>query len=280
MISRKSRTDRQDGQPVWRRRPGAVRGVRGALILALLVFVLAVGMTGAWAAGLAEAAPKVVASTGWTAAIAEAAGAEVIAVLAPLEMRHPPERDFRPSDIAYAVEADYIVWAGYERFVRQLIQAAEIPEDRLVAVYTVNEPGRLVEETRAAAERWGTRDRQRQWEEEFLAAVGRLKERAAQQGVNRVKVVASDHVKVFMEWLGYDVVATFGFEELTPARLHELQSLNPDLVADVWHNPGGEAVAEATGARYVSLINFPGRDGTRTLLDVFEYNARLLGLLD
>lgn len=256
------------------------RARRGALARVLVVLIAALGMLGAAVCGQVEAAPKVVASTAWTGAIAQAAGAELTAVLAPWELRHPPERDFRPSDIQYAVDADAIVWAGYERFVRQLIEAADIPEDRVVQVYTVNEPQRLVEQTRELAQRWGTEERQRQWEETFLEAVGRIRELAAQRGVGGVRVVASEHMKVFLEWLGYQVVGTFGFEELTPARIHELQQLNPDLVVDVWHSPGGEPLAEATGVAYVSLINFPGRDGTRTLLDVFQYNARALGLLD
>jgi hypothetical protein len=29
----------------------------------------------------------------------------------------------------------------------------------------------------------------------------------------------------------------------------------------------------------VTLINFPGRDGTRTLIDVLRYNGQALGLI-
>lgn len=258
----------------------------GNVFACLLALLLAAA--GPWGTALAQAAeaaptdapPRVVASTGWTAAIAQAAGAQVTAVLAPWELRHPPERDFRPSDIARVADADYLVWAGYEPFIRQLLDAADIPADRVLLVPTANNPGHLVPLTRELARRWGTEDRQAQWEQHFLAEAARIEAAAAARGTDRIRVISSGHLKPFLDWLGYQVVATFGFDELTPVRIHQLVGLNPHLVVDVWHNPAGEPLAEAAGVPYVQLINFPGRDGTRTLLDVFRHNARQLGLLE
>lgn len=261
-------------------------GILVAVVACLLALFL--GTAGSWGTALAQAGeaapadapPRVVASTAWTAAIAQAAGADVTAVLAPWELRHPPERDFRPSDIAHVVAADYLVWAGYEQFIRQLMDAADIPADKVVHVQTANNPGHLVPLTRELARRWGTEDRQARWEEHFLEEVARVEAAAAAKGTDRIRVVSSGHLKPFLDWLGYDVVATFGFDELTPVRIHELAGLEPHLVVDVWHNPAGEPLAEAAGVPYVQLINFPGRDGTRTLLDVFRHNAGQLGLLE
>ena len=67
-----------------------------------------------------EPAPAVVASTAWTAAFGYAAGAETIHVLAPYEMRHPPEYELKPSDIAVLSQADFVIYAGYERMAEKI----------------------------------------------------------------------------------------------------------------------------------------------------------------
>lgn len=245
---------------------------RSVLAFALLLF-LSVWGTAAQAAG-----PSVLASTAWTGAIAEAAGAEQVEILASFELRHPPERDFRPSDITRALAADVLLWAGYEGFMHQLIAAAEVPTERSVQIRTENTPGHLIELTRDLARRWGTEERQAAWEAEFVELTNAIKATAAEQGVAAKRAVVVGHLAAFAGWLGYDVVGTFGFEEMTPTVLHQLAQLKPDLIIDVWHNPTAEALAMAADVPYVLLINFPGHAGTRTLIDVFEYNASQLGL--
>lgn len=244
-----------------------------ALVLHSPVVVLAQSATASGSGG-----PRVLASTAWTAAIAQAAGAEHVDILASFELRHPPERDFRPSDVTRAVAADYIVFAGYEAFMHQLIAAAEIPSDKIIQFVTQNTPDHLVQLTRDLAERWGTTERQQAWEAEFLAVANAIAEAAAAAGSADTRVVTVGHMQPFLSWLGYDIVDTFGFEELTPTRIHAMRSVSPDLVVDVWHNPTGAPLSEGTGADYILLINFPGHDGTRTLIDVFRHNAAQLGL--
>lgn len=244
---------------------------------------LAVGMLLFGALAVPTAAeydgPRILASTAWTGAIAEAAGAQHVDILAPFELRHPPERDFRPSDVTRTLTADVIVWAGYEGFVRQLIEAAEIPVERVFQIRTANTPSHLVALTRELAVRFGTEEQQSRWEEEFLAFTQDLERAAAEQNVAGTRVLVVEHLLPYVNWLGYNVVGTFGFEEVTPARIYAVQQLAPDMVIDVWHNPSAEPLALAAGAEYVLLLNFPGHDGTRSLIDVFAYNARRLGLL-
>lgn len=251
---------------------------RRVLALAVTVLATVLSFGAACAASGGAAGPYVLASTSWTAAIARAAGAAHVDVLAEFDLRHPPERDFRPSDVSRAAAADVVLWAGYEGFVRQLLAAAEIPAGRVVQIRTENTPAHLVAVTRELAALWGTQEAQATWEEEFLALTRRMEAAAAEKGTGSVRVVAVDRLASFVRWLGYDVVATFSFAELTPARLFELQQLRPDLVIDVWHNPTAEALAAAAGVPYILLLNFPGYAGTRSLADVFVYNARQLGL--
>lgn len=246
--------------------------LRAAIALALVLFL------GVWGAAAQADGPTVLASTAWTGAIAEAAGAAQVDILASFELRHPPERDFRPGDITRALAADVLLWAGYEGFMNQLIAAAEIPGDRVLQIRTENTPAHLVELTRGLARLWGTEERQAAWEAEFLSVTDEIKAAAEEKNASGRRVIVVGHLAAFAEWLGYDVVATFGFEELTPAALHRLAQLAPDLIIDVWHNPTAEALALAADVPYVLLINFPGHAGTRTLIDVFEYNASQLGL--
>ncbi len=226
----------------------------------------------------ADEPPRVTASTSWVAALAEAAGADVGRVLAPVELRHPPEYDFRPGDIRYAVEADFLIWAGYEGFMRSLFEAAEIPADRIVQVHTNNTPPVAKEVVRELAETFGTLDRFAGWERDLDALTEELLAAAREKNTSGTRAVVHLHHQVLAEWLGYEIVATLGMGELTPSRLREIVGLQPDLVIDNWHMPTGAPLRDEIP--YVRFINFPGHEGTRTLIDVLRYNAGLLGLIE
>lgn len=264
--------------PVRRTRWGLAALVAILMATLLLHTPEPVFASGATADGSDVAGPRVLASTAWTAAIAQAAGADQVDILASFELRHPPERDFRPSDVTRAVAADYIVFAGYEAFMHQLIGAAGIPSDKVIQFVTQNTPDHLVQLTRELAARWGTTARQQAWEAEFLAVTDAIAQAAAAAHTENVRVVSVGHMLPFLSWLGYDIVDSFGFEELTPTRIHAMRNQEPDLVVDVWHNPTGAPLSEGTGADYVLLINFPGHNNTRSLIDVFRHNAAQLGL--
>jgi hypothetical protein len=90
------------------------------------------------------------------------------------------------------------------------------------------------------------------------------------------RVVAQKMVKSYAEWLGFDVVGTFGPGEPSPAVVLDLIRLKPALVVDNYHSPSGKPIAESLKAPIVELINFPGKDGTKSIEDVFAYNERQL----
>lgn len=227
---------------------------------------------------VAEEPPRVTASTSWVAALAEAAGADVGRVLAPIELRHPPEYDFRPGDIRYAIEADFLIWAGYEGFMRSLFEAAEIPDDRIVQVRTNNTPPVAKQVVRELAEVFGTLDRFARWERDLDALAEELLAAADERNTAGTRAVVQFHHMALAEWLGYEIVAELGMGELTPSRLREIVDLKPDIVIDNWHMPTGAPLRNEIP--YVTLINFPGHEGTRTLMDVLRYNAGLLGLVE
>ncbi|MFZ5595824.1 MAG: metal ABC transporter solute-binding protein, Zn/Mn family [Bacillota bacterium] len=270
-------------------RKGGVLWVVWLVALGLMVSVLSTGCTSSQTAavpseskGTASTAgssgPKVVASTTWTALMAKAAGAGDVVVLAPAELKHPPEYDFRPSDVEKLNDAKLIIHAGYEPFVKKMLQATQTPEDKVMQVLTVNTPDNLKEQTRLLAEKMGTVEAQKAWEAEFDRDVATIREAAARQNVAGKRVLVQKHQADFVKWLGYQVLAEFGPEELSPAKMGELAALKPDLIIDNFHNPQGQGIAQIAKCPRVELRNFPGPD-EKSLQDLLMDNARILGLI-
>jgi hypothetical protein len=217
----------------------------------------------------------VVASTSWTAAIAEAAGARNVRVLAPVELRHPPEYELRPSDLAAASRADIIIYAGWESFAVRLAETAGGAGVELVRVVTSNTPESLNAEAERLARILGTEDRFAAWKKEFDPLAEELRQRvlAAWPGG---RVVVEGMFTDFAGWLGLEILGEYGPAEPSPALIFNLVQTGPALVIDNYHIPSGRPIAEAAGAAYVELINFPGREGTKTVEDLFRYNADAL----
>jgi zinc transport system substrate-binding protein len=221
----------------------------------------------------------VVASTSWVGAIAEAAGATSVTVLAPLDLRHPPEYDFKPGDVKRAMDADYILWGGYEPFMKKLQAVAGLSDQKMVHVNTDNIPDTLKQQTRELAGIFGTQREQQQWEILLDNATQKILNDSKKKGLTAKKAVVHKFLEKYAEWMGLTVVGTFGGgEELTPVKMAELIRAKPDIVVDNWHNSQGEGIASEAGVARAVLINFPGHGGTRTILDVLRYNARQLGL--
>ena len=240
----------------------------------LLVFLLG----GSGVALAAAEDPLVVASTSWVALIVRAAGIEDVTILAPIELRHPPEYDYRPSDIARVTNADYLVWAGYEPFVKKLVEAADLTEERLAQVVTTNTPDNLREQARKLAALFGTEDRQAQWEAGFDQLADRLQRAAIEKDATDIPVLVHFHQQAFVRWLGFDVIGVFGPEDISPAKMAELAQLGPAMVIDNYHNPVGVGIAEIASVPHVELANFPS-EGLDTLDALVENNAAKLGLV-
>jgi len=220
---------------------------------------------------------KVVASTSWVAAITEAAGAEDVSILAPVELRHPPEYDFKPSDVQSIIEADWIVMAGYEPFMNQMIESNKIDDSKIINVNTTNTPQNLIEQTKMISEKIGTQDAQVKWESDFNKAIDDILEKAKENNVESTKVLVQMHMQAFVRFLGFDVLEVFSADELSPAKIGELSNLNPDLIIDNFHNPQGMPISETSGAKIVELRNFPGSEH-KDLIELFIDNAKTLGI--
>jgi zinc transport system substrate-binding protein len=219
----------------------------------------------------------VVASTSWTGAIAAAAGADEVRMLAPFELKHPPEYDYRPSDIAKLSGATLLVHAGYEGFVKKLIAASGFPEAKVAKVTTSNDPVNLKQQARFLAQKLGTVEQEKAWETRFDRVTKAILKRAELKKAGKTRVLVQQHQVPFVKWLGYDIIGVFSAGELSPAKVMEYAKLKPDLIIDNFHNPQGSPIREVVQCGYVELINFPSTK-IPSLLDLFKENAARLKL--
>lgn len=215
---------------------------------------------------------RVVASTSWTAALARAAGATEIVTIAPLELRHPAEYELKPSDLESVRGAALVVYGGYEKFAKRLAEAAGGEGTKVLEVYTDNIPSVIKAEARKIAEALGTVNSFEAWAKDFDALAETLRAQV-QAAYPDKRAVVQKYQKTAAEWMGFEVVGTFGPGEPSPSVVLDLVKLKPAIVIDNYHNPSGKPVAEALKSPYAELINFPGKDGTVTLEDVYRYNA-------
>lgn len=238
---------------------------------ALVLIFLACAMT-AGAAGI-----RVVATNSWTAAFAAAAGATDIVTLAPSALRHPAEYELKPSDVEALRGASLIVYTGFEVMARKLTDAAGSRSIRLLKIdadYTVLV---LRASITAIADVLGTQAAAARSLSELEAFLGSWKAELAGAGLGGATVVAHVFQRPLMTQLGFTVGGVFGPGPLEAAQIAKLSPIDAKLIVDNWHNEAGGPLRETMGsARYVSLVNFPGPDGTRSLLDVLsDDRARL-----
>jgi zinc transport system substrate-binding protein/iron/zinc/copper transport system substrate-binding protein len=252
------------------------RFVRRPLLCAVFLFAAAAGL---FAGGRSEEntseKPVIVASTSWVAAIAEAAGLENVSILSPVELKHPPEYELKPSDLRLVNQSRAVLYAGWEMFAKKLAETAEGSNIAAVRVTTANDPDALIAEAEKLARQFGTTAAFEQWKTGFKRLTGDIRTRVFAAYRDKRAVVQRMQTP-FMRWLGFEIRGEYGPAEPSPAVIVDLVKLKPALVVDNYHGPSGKPVAEAAKAPYAELINFPGKDGTKTLEDVFRYNADVL----
>lgn len=219
----------------------------------------------------------VVASTSWTGAIAEAAGADGVRILAPFELKHPPEYDYRPSDIAQLRSARLLVYGGYEPFVKKLAVAAGLPQERMIVIVTSNDPDNLKKQARFLAEKMGTQKREAAWEKALNKVLADIQKKAKKNKISQKRVLVQKYQVPLVKWLGFDVIGAFNTDELSPNKVMEYAMMKPDMVIDNFHNPQGKPIAEIAKCDYVAIINFPSVNA-RSLIELLKENAAKLGM--
>ncbi|MBP7694345.1 MAG: ABC transporter substrate-binding protein [Anaerolineales bacterium] len=218
---------------------------------------------------------KIVASTSWVGAFAKAAGATDITVIAPSNIQHPPDYDPKPSDLVALSGADYVLYAGFEGFAKRMQDAVGGDGKKLIMVNTENSPEAIHKEITRLGELFGTVAQAQAFLAAFDTEYAALTQAVqAQVGGQKPVVVNQLFVTPWVFFAGLTSAGTYGPMPMGADDLKKLVDLQPALVFENYHMGGGQPVVEATGAKKIDLINFPGDD--LDLLTVFRKNAQTL----
>ncbi len=213
----------------------------------------------------------VVASTSLTGAIAQAAGAREVRVLTPLETKHPPEYELKPSDLNKLNGANVAIYGGYERMAERLVAASGNKTLTAIKVDTTTSPENLIAQTKKIAKVLRTEKEQQAWEKNFLEKLKALRTQLAPfSGKN---AVVHFHAKPFAQWAGLSVVQIVPPGEVSLKAATDAVAKQPEIVVDILHMPAVKVIADNARCRYTQVINFPAVQGTTTLADIFEFNT-------
>ncbi len=237
----------------------------------LAILFLIVSVFGLAAAPAPESDVSVVATTSWTAAFALAAGATDVYVLAPYEMQHPPEYELRASDFIILSEADLLIFGGYERMAGKIRETLGDDGPEILQIPTDYSLATLESSISKIATALGIVDDDPA--AEFRDFYADWKRELAELGFLQSKVIAHAFLRPIAVEIGVEVVGVFGPAPLEAKQIVDLSGLPADIILDNWHNEVGKPLLEVMkDTKAVKLINFPGAEGTKTLLDVLVLN--------
>jgi len=119
-------------------------------------------------------------------------------------------------------------------------------------------------------------------EEEINRTDREIKKLAAEKNIRGIPVICNDHIKEILEYIGFDVVATYGRkEELTPSSIKNLMAVsrarNVRVVIDNLQAglDTGKIFSDELGISHLAISNFPGVfPGTPTLRQTLYENAK------
>ena len=216
----------------------------------------------------------VIATSSWTAAYAEAAGAENVTVLAPFEMEHPSEYELRPGDISRLMNADVIIYAGYEVMTERLKKGLDLPQEKLLLVNTDYNFEKIEKSILDIAARLGTENIARENILEIRRVFDEGRNTVSEKNIAKRPIVAHRFQSSLATELGLVPVMVFGPASPEASAIASVSKIQAPLIIDNIHNPVGQPFKDVShDARYIQLLNFPGMKGTKTITDVIRYNV-------
>ncbi len=265
---------------------GICKAARELLVVSALVAVVA--------AGVAAAVPVVVATHAVLGEIVEIVGGDEIdtATLIPSGFC-PAHYDLAPSDLAAVTQAQLVIYSGFEPWMDTLRIAVgseasilQLPGEWNTPATASAKLARITEQlsllSPGDAASFSSRAAAYQGELDLMEA--ELVLRASELASEEVAVICIFWQAEFVEWLGFDIVATYSSPESLSLRdLVELTDIGTEagvtLVIDNLQSgvQFGAKLAQEVGAIHVVLSNFPGAmPNTRTFLDLLRANAEAL----
>ncbi len=215
--------------------------------------------------------PRVVATSSWEAAYAQAAGATDITVIVPPAIKHAPDYDPKPSDLAAVSHADYILYAPFEGFATKIKDAAG-SSAKVVSLNLDNSRDNVVKEVQRLGDMFGTRTAADTWIQSFGSRYDQLATqiKAAWRNGRPPKVVSQTFMGFAAQLSGAQVLGTYGPDQVTAKQVADLSASKPDLVFANEEMDTGTVLPGAP-AKQLDLTNYP-TNGT-DLLTVYDDTA-------
>ena len=174
------------------------------------------------------------------------------------------------------MEADLVIYAGYENMVPRLTEAAGNSAARTLQIQTVHSLPIIARSVRAIAGLLGTEEEAEASLRAIRAFLDEWRAQIVASGLTDRPVVVHFHQRALAEELGLTVAGVFGPAPLEARQIDELTRTRPALIIDNGHNPVAAPIAETTGAPVATWYNFPGVAETRSIPDMLALNRAAL----
>lgn len=271
----------------------------GILVTAILVLSLAVGVLLGGCAAESTSKIKVVTSTSLMEYIVKQVGGDRVDVmnLVPPN-QHPGNFDVKPGDIQKLASASLFLLHGWpgEGYADKLIASANNPQLTVVKANVDGNwmiPSVQMSATDKVMSILSQTDNKNAsayqksaeaYKKKIQAKETEIKDRLTKANVSTVKVIASARQADFLQWAGFNVVATFDSPQaLTPQTVKDLidkgKASGVSLVINNLQDgqDAGKAIAQELGAKNLNLSNFPGGcDNTETWEKAIDHNVDIL----
>ncbi len=212
--------------------------------------------------------------------------------------QHPGNFDIKPADIEKLASAQLFLLHGWpgETYADKIIAAANNPNLMIVKASVDGNwmipsvQSGAVDKVLAAliqidpANTTAYQENADKYKARITAKETDIKNRLSQAGVSKINVIASARQADFLQWAGFNVVASFNSpQELTPQKVKSLvdqgKSAGVTLVVNNLQDgqDAGKAIAEELNAKNLNLSNFPGGFiNTETWEKAIDDNVQLL----
>lgn len=215
----------------------------------------------------ARSGPTVVASTAWTGALAQAAGAAKVTLIAPASNSHPSDYEPKPSDLTAVTGADYVVLAEYDGFAKALRDATGSSAN-VIGLTPENSPAKIRADVVALGKTFKTPERALAWIKTFDAEYQQLSDATKALTAGKT-AVAHMFMAPWASFSGTKLVGTYGPGPMKPSQLLKLKRKKANLLFENAHLPFGGGLA-SDDTKKATLINYPR---SLDLLTVFRENA-------
>lgn len=217
------------------------------------------------------------ASTSWTAAFASVATGQIVPSIAPAELKHPPEYEITPSDIARVAGARLFVIAGYERMMQTIADASTIEQEKVIKVTTQNTLDRITEAVVKIAKAAGTEAIAQKNLERFESLFSQAREEVVKQGLDKLRCYVNINQEPLARDIGLNVAGTFGPGPVTAQQIKLVSDSKFDIIIDNIHNPVADPFTSVShDSVFLTWRNFPEETGPDALYKVIEENLKAL----